>query len=107
MPSDFSVSSVDRSNDDSSKLDEAIPRLSDDEIDDILYFARTGCLSDLTELLSSLTKTHEKSLDRISLAAIEVDNGNGPLHMACANGHTGTYYPHPKSLLDNFLYDGC
>lgn len=58
--------------------------LDPDIIDDILYFARTNSITDLTDVLST-TATSAAILQ----AAIDPDTGNSALHMASANGHTG------------------
>lgn len=66
--------------------------LDPDTIDDILYFARTNSLADLTELLSTTATSLSTNSTAILLAAIDLDTGNSALHMASANGHTGIYF---------------
>jgi hypothetical protein len=66
--------------------------LDPDTIDDILYFARTNSLADLTELLSTTAISLSTNSTAILLAAIDPDTGNSALHMASANGHTGIYF---------------
>lgn len=61
-------------------------------IDDILYFARTNSLADLTELLSTTATSLSTNSTAILRAAIDPDTGNSALHMASANGHTGIYF---------------
>lgn len=66
--------------------------LSEEDIDDLLYFARTDSLSDLQESLSSFstsTSTLSPSLPPSQLLSLAVDpsTGNSALHMASANGH--------------------
>lgn len=71
--------------------------LDPDTIDDILYFARTNSLADLTELLSTTATSLSTNSTAILLAAIDPDTGNSALHMASANGHTGIYF-FPKPI---------
>ncbi len=66
-----------------------LPKLSEDELDDILYFSRVGGLSELKNTIETCAKRFNVSLHDIILASIEEDSGNGPLHMASANGHNG------------------
>ena len=66
------------------------PALSEDDIDDLLYLARTNELLDLQASLQALTTPHLSTSSIIS-AAIDPNSGNGILHMAAANGHTGTF----------------
>ena len=68
-----------------------LPSLTPDLIDDVLYLARIGDLSELQSTLSILAKTATPPTTQLELvlAAIDEDHGNGALHMACANGHTG------------------
>ncbi|KAL9613053.1 MAG: hypothetical protein Q9167_002399 [Letrouitia subvulpina] len=62
------------------------PKLTDDQIDDLLYFARTNSLSDLREAVSSLSKSYNTSPQNILLTTIDPENGNSLLHMSSANG---------------------
>lgn len=65
------------------------PQISEDEIDDLVYFARVGETADLTELLTSLAEREKVALAVILMAA--KDNGQSTaLHMATGNGHLGT-----------------
>ena len=66
-----------------------LPSLSEDEIDDLLYFARTGELSDLKTSVEAFAKAANASQSDIIVAAVDSFSGNGPLHMASANGHLG------------------
>ncbi|KAL2020575.1 hypothetical protein VTK56DRAFT_8163 [Thermocarpiscus australiensis] len=62
------------------------PQLSDDEIDDLLYAARTGDQDELTTLLSSLAERETASPAEILVSA--KDEGKSTcLHMATGNGH--------------------
>jgi hypothetical protein len=63
--------------------------LSEDDIDDLLYFARAGETQELKDTITALEKRHNASALEILLAAVDAETGNGPLHMAAANGHVG------------------
>lgn len=64
------------------------PKLSEDEIDDLIYFARAGEASDLTETLTALSAREGVSPAEILLAAR--DSGKSTcLHMATGNGNLG------------------
>ncbi|KAH6692446.1 ankyrin repeat-containing domain protein [Plectosphaerella plurivora] len=65
------------------------PTLSADEIDDLIYFARAGELSDLQESLSTLSAREGASAADI-LAAARDDGKSTCLHMAAGNGHLET-----------------
>ncbi|KAH6850709.1 ankyrin repeat-containing protein YAR1 [Chaetomium sp. MPI-CAGE-AT-0009] len=65
------------------------PQLSEDEIDDLLYAARTGDKDELTTLLSSLAEREKVSPAEILISA--KDEGKSTcLHMATGNGHLET-----------------
>ncbi|MCJ1284480.1 hypothetical protein MMC26_003812 [Xylographa opegraphella] len=66
--------------------------LSPDTIDDVLYFARTNSVSDLSDLLHSTAITYNTTPSTILVNAYDPDTHNGPLHMAAANGHTGVIH---------------
>ncbi|KAJ4388566.1 ankyrin repeat-containing protein [Gnomoniopsis smithogilvyi] len=62
------------------------PNLSEDEIDDLIYFARAGETADLTETLTALSAREGVSPAEILLAAR--DSGKSTcLHMATGNGN--------------------
>src|SRR4051812_21159126 len=63
------------------------PTLTEDEIDDLLYFSRTAELSDLSSTITALSSTHNRYALEIIGAAIDPYSGNTCLHMAAANGH--------------------
>ena len=69
------------------------PELSEDQIDDLLYLARTGETSDLKAAIEAFAKNLSASPTTILAAAVDPSNGNSLLHMASANGHTGTQPP--------------
>jgi len=64
-------------------------QLSDEEIDDLLYFARTG---DLQALKSFSTEKNTTPSDLVN-QAIGPSTGNTLLHFCAANGHMGTSPP--------------
>jgi hypothetical protein len=63
--------------------------LTEDEIDDILYFARANELEDLKSTLKEFATAHSVSEVEICSAAIDSETQNGPLHYAAGNGHLG------------------
>jgi hypothetical protein len=65
------------------------PKLSEDEIDDLLYFARTGEKEEFDTLKVELCKRENVSVTELLIAARDEASGNGVLHMAAANGHHG------------------
>lgn len=67
------------------------PNISEDEIDDLIYFARAGEVSDLTETLTALSAREAVSPAEILLAAR--DGGKSTcLHMATGNGNLGNKF---------------
>lgn len=87
------------------------PKLSEEEIDDLIYFSRAGELADLEETLKSLSEREGASVGEIITAA--KDEGKSTcLHMAAGNGHLGKSLPHlccgnsPKFETDS-LYRYC
>jgi len=63
------------------------PTLSEDEIDDLLYFARTGDKSEFDTLKEELCKREKVDVVELVRNARDTESGNGVLHMAAANGH--------------------
>ncbi|KIN01597.1 hypothetical protein OIDMADRAFT_96362, partial [Oidiodendron maius Zn] len=61
--------------------------LSEDEIDDLLYFARTGENEEFNILKEELCKRESIGLVGLLESARDEMSGNGVLHMAGANGH--------------------
>ncbi|KAK3685210.1 ankyrin repeat-containing domain protein [Podospora appendiculata] len=61
-------------------------KLSEDEIDDLLYFSRTGDKDELTTMLSSLAEREKVSPAEI-LAGAKDEGKSTCLHMATGNGH--------------------
>ncbi|KAK5993754.1 Ankyrin repeat-containing protein P16F5.05c [Cladobotryum mycophilum] len=62
------------------------PKLTEDEIDDLIYFARAGEDADLTETLNALAEREKVSPAEILLAAKD-EGKSTTLHMATGNGH--------------------
>ena len=66
-----------------------LPSLSEDEIDDLVYFARIGDLQELLSCIEGLAKSATATQSSIISAAIDEQSRNGILHVASANGHIG------------------
>lgn len=64
------------------------PNLTEDEIDDVVYFARVGEDADLVETLTTLSEREKVSPAEILLAAKD-EGKSTALHMAAGNGHLG------------------
>ncbi|KFY58736.1 hypothetical protein V496_05991 [Pseudogymnoascus sp. VKM F-4515 (FW-2607)] len=64
------------------------PTLSEDDTDDLIYFARAGELGDFREALEALCKREGCAVDEVLAVAVDGESGNGVLHMAAANGHS-------------------
>lgn len=63
--------------------------LTEDEVDDLIYFARANEADDFKTTLADLAKTKTNG-DALAVLAAAVDAGkNTPLHMAAGNGHRG------------------
>ncbi|ORY72152.1 ankyrin repeat-containing domain protein [Pseudomassariella vexata] len=65
------------------------PKLSGHEIDDLIFFARAGEETDLTQLLKELSERESVTVADI-LEAAKDDGKATCLHMAAANGHSKT-----------------
>ncbi|OBT78616.1 hypothetical protein VF21_02364 [Pseudogymnoascus sp. 05NY08] len=63
------------------------PTLSEDETDDLIYFARAGELADFREQIEVLCKREGCEVEEVLAVAVDGESGNGVLHMAAANGH--------------------
>ncbi|KAI1206885.1 ankyrin [Annulohypoxylon truncatum] len=78
------------------------PKLSEDEIDDLIYLARIGDDTELTEMVQELTNREAATPAEI-LEAARDDSKATCLHMASANGHAKTvtsilsHFPPPKT----------
>jgi hypothetical protein len=76
------------------------PKLSEDEIDDLLYFARTGEKEEIDTLREELCKREGCSIVELLETARDTESGNAVLHMCAANGHSGR-----RNLLFPFFYN--
>ncbi|KAK8101403.1 Ankyrin repeat-containing domain protein [Apiospora kogelbergensis] len=65
------------------------PKLTADEIDDLIYLARAGEDAELTVLLKELAEREKVAIADI-LDAAKDESGATCLHMAAANGHSKT-----------------
>ena len=69
------------------------PQLLEDEIDDLIYFARVGDKEELLSVLGAVgERTAPASPAEILAAAVDQGNKSTCLHMAAANGHTGEFF---------------
>lgn len=68
-----------------------IPTITTDQIDDLLYLARIGETTDLKAAVDLFAKSLSTTPGIILTGAVDKDSGNGLLHMAAANGHTGLF----------------
>lgn len=66
------------------------PRLSEDEVDDVLYLSRVGDNGDLSDFLNALAEREKVSLADILITAKNEAKSTG-LHMAAGNGHLGKF----------------
>ncbi|KAI1086180.1 ankyrin [Rostrohypoxylon terebratum] len=73
------------------------PNLSGDEVDDLIYLARTGDDAELIEMLQELTNRESATHAEILEAARDESKATC-LHMAAANGHAKTV----TSILSHF-----
>ncbi|KAL6805313.1 ankyrin repeat-containing domain protein [Trichoderma sp. SZMC 28012] len=87
------------------------PNLTEDEIDDVVYFARVGEDADLVETLTTLSEREKVSPAEILLAAKD-EGKSTALHMAAGNGHLETvrkliqyFDERPKEEKQAFLDD--
>lgn len=64
-------------------------KLSEEEIDDLIYFARAGEVADLNESVAALASREAVSPAEILIAAKD-ESKSTCLHMATGNGNLGT-----------------
>jgi len=64
-------------------------QITEDEIDDLIYFARAGEEADLEELVAMLAAREKVSTGEI-VAAARDEGKSTCLHMAAGNDHIGT-----------------
>ncbi|KAH8656665.1 ankyrin repeat-containing domain protein, partial [Tricladium varicosporioides] len=62
-------------------------KFSEDEIDDLLYFARIGENVEFNTLKDKLCQREGVTILQLLQSARDESSGNGILHMAAANGH--------------------
>lgn len=67
--------------------------LTEDEIDDLLYLARTGDVDEFQTMKKEVFEKEglkdEGGVAELLIAARDSESGNGLLHMAAANGYDG------------------
>ncbi|KXL43245.1 hypothetical protein M433DRAFT_58814 [Acidomyces richmondensis BFW] len=63
-----------------------IPMLADEEIDDLLYFARVDELQDLEAAISDLARKYDCQPALIIKGAVDPETGNTIIHYCSANG---------------------
>ncbi|TAQ87213.1 hypothetical protein B7494_g4459 [Chlorociboria aeruginascens] len=77
------------------------PTLSQDEIEDLLYFARTGDKEEYTKLKEEVcAREGFNALELLKLVR-DGDSGNGVLHMCAANGYHELVHEICVSLYDS------
>lgn len=64
--------------------------LSEDQVDDLVYFARNGQIEEFQASLTTFAESFGSTLLNTIAVALDQESGNSPLHMASANGHIGT-----------------
>lgn len=69
--------------------DKMAPQITEEEIDDLVYFARAGEDVDLMESVSAIAE-REKVDPAVILMATKDEGKSTVLHMATGNGHLGT-----------------
>ena len=67
------------------------PQLTEDEIDDLIYFARAGENAELTETIAALADREKVSPAEVLVAAKD-EAKSTTLHMASGNGNIGEFY---------------
>lgn len=74
--------------------------LTEDEVDDLVYFARAGEAADLAATLAELATKAGADTTPLAVLAAAVDAGkNTPLHMAAGNGHKGGPSNAPRVIM--------
>lgn len=63
--------------------------LSEDQVDDLIYFARNGQVEEIQASLIKIADSFNSTPLNIIAIAFDPESGNSPLHMASANGHIG------------------
>ncbi|KAK9450850.1 ankyrin repeat-containing domain protein, partial [Limtongia smithiae] len=75
--------------------------LTEEEADDVVYFARSGDLEEFSAFLTSLATELSVPSSTIVQEAKDPYSGSTALHMACANGHV-EIVNYLLSLVDSF-----
>ena len=73
------------------------PKLSEDEIDDLIYLSRAGEEGELGQLLKELSAREQTGVAEV-LEAAQDESGATCLHMAAANGHSSEFFPFPLGV---------
>ncbi len=68
--------------------------LSEDDIDDLLYFARIGDTVEFGAIKKELCQRENIDVVKLVESAKDEQSGNGVFHMAAANGHHGMLATH-------------
>lgn len=68
--------------------------LSEDQVDDLIYFARNGQVEEFQASLRTIAESSDSSPLNGLVVAFDQESGNSPLHMASANGHIGNRSSH-------------
>ena len=63
--------------------------LTEDHVDDLIYFARNGQVEEFQAALITIAEFAGSSPLNTVAVAFDQESGNSPLHMASANGHIG------------------
>ncbi|KAG9252253.1 ankyrin repeat-containing protein YAR1 [Emericellopsis atlantica] len=66
------------------------PKLSEEEIDDLIYCARAGEDAELTETVAALAEREKVTPAEVIIAAKDESRKSTTLHMAAGNGHLET-----------------
>lgn len=64
--------------------------LSEDQVDDLIYFARSGQVEEFQASLVTIAESSGSSPLNTIAVTFDQESGNSPLHMASANGHIGS-----------------
>jgi uncharacterized protein len=63
--------------------------LKEEEVDDLLYFARHNEVQELKQYAAELGRKYNMSQSTIFQSTVDHHSGNSVLHLASANGHIG------------------
>ncbi|KAG9241766.1 ankyrin repeat-containing domain protein, partial [Calycina marina] len=76
-------------------------QISEENIDDLLYFARVGDKDEFDFLRTSICIREKVKLAELLEYTKEKHSGNGPMHMAAANGHDALLADICKAITDS------